>query len=245
MTPTTPLPPEPAAPPGTSDTSGPSGTPGASGTSGPPDTSGPSGTPGASGPHIPAPSGSPVPSAADAECLALTRGLRRRGTLVLSVFAVVWAFAGASGLASSGAALAVEILAVPLTAVAVFLAYRKGAAPSPRLVDLPRNWARAVGVVNGVEVVAIFAVIAASNAAGHPGLIPAAIALVVGLHFFPLARFYDQWQYKGTAVLLSVVGAAGFVLLAAGSADETVRATVGLASAVVLWASAYHVAVKG
>ncbi|MFI6950837.1 hypothetical protein [Streptomyces sp. NPDC050422] len=224
---TTPLPPEPTATPGTSGAS---------------DASGTSGT---SGPHISAPSGAPAPAATDAECLALTRSLRRRGALVLSVFAVVWAFAGASGVASSGAALAVEILAVPLTATAILLAYRKGAAPSPRLVDLPRNWARTVGVVNGVEVVAIFAVIAASNASGHPRIVPAAIALVVGLHFFPLARLYDQWQYKGTAVLLSVVGITGFVLLAAGAADETVRAVVGLASAAVLWASAYHVAVKG
>ncbi|MFG2600616.1 hypothetical protein [Streptomyces sp. NPDC048462] len=191
------------------------------------------------------PSTPPIPSATNAECVALTRNLRRRGTLVLSVFAVIWAFAGASGLASSGAALAVEIVAVPLTAVAIVLAYRKGAAPSPRMVNLPENWARAVGIVNAVEVAVIFAVIAASNASGHPEFIPAVIALVVGLHFFPLARFYDQWQYKGTAVLLSAVAIVGFALIAAGLSSESVRAVVGLGSAAVLWVSAYHVAVKG
>ncbi|MEW1691080.1 hypothetical protein ACIQOF_37640 [Streptomyces sp. NPDC091265] len=191
------------------------------------------------------PSTPSTPSATDAECAALTRNLRRRGTLVLSVFAVIWAFAGASGLASSGAALAVEIIAVPLTAVAIVLAYRKGAAPSPRMASLPENWARAVGIVNVVEVAAVFAVIAASNAAGRPEFIPPAIALVVGLHFFPLARFYDQWQYRGTAVLLSVLAVVGFVLIAAGLSSESVRAVVGLGSAVTLWASAYHVAVRG
>lgn len=186
-----------------------------------------------------------TPSVTDAECVALTRSLRRRGTVVLSVFALVWAFAGASGLASSGAALAVEIIAVPVTAAALFLAYRKGAAPSPRLVDLPANWARAVGIVNVVELAAIFGVIAASNASGHPAFIPPAIALVVGLHFFPLARLYDQWQYKGTAVALCAAALLGLVLIAAGLSDGGVRAVVGLASAVTLWASAYHVAVKG
>ncbi|AGJ56519.1 hypothetical protein AB0K64_08260 [Streptomyces sp. NPDC053741] len=190
----------------------------------------------------PTPSTAPVP---DAECVALTRTLRRRGTVVLSVFALVWTFAGASGLASPGAALAVEILAVPVTAAAIVLAYRKGAAPSPRVVDLPANWARSVGIVNVVELAAIFAVIAASNASGHPGLIPPCIALVVGLHFVPLARLYDQWQYKGTAALLGAVAVLGLALLAAGFSDESVRAVVGLASAVTLWASAYHVAVKG
>ncbi|MFD0021067.1 hypothetical protein [Streptomyces sp. NPDC058382] len=193
-------------------------------------------------PTTPSPS---APSAASAECAALTRSLRRRGTVVLSVFAAVWAFAGASGLTSSGASAAIEIVAVPLTAVAIVLAYRKGAAPSPRMVNLPGNWARAVGIVNVVEVAAVFAVIAASNASGHPEFIPAAVALVVGLHFFPLARLYDQWQYKGTAVLLSAVAVVGFVLVAAGLSGESVRAVVGLGSAAVLWASAYHVAVRG
>ncbi|MFD5038356.1 hypothetical protein ACFWNI_14830 [Streptomyces sp. NPDC058377] len=37
----------------------------------------------------------------------------------------------------------------------------------------------------------------------------------------------------------------GLVLIAAGLTDGGVRAVVGLASAVTLWASAYHVAVKG
>ncbi|MFI6119584.1 hypothetical protein ACIBCU_06990 [Streptomyces sp. NPDC051064] len=184
------------------------------------------------------------PSATDAECVALTRTLRRRGTAVLSVFALVWAFAGASGLASSGAALAVEIIAVPATAAAFHLAYRKGAAPSPRLVSLPADWARSVGIVNVVEIAAIFAVIAACNATGHPAFIPPAIALVVGLHFVPLARLYDQWQYKGTAALLSAVAVLGFALIAAGL-DGSVRAVVGLGSAVTLWASAYHVGVRG
>jgi hypothetical protein len=191
-------------------------------------------------PTTPSPS-----SATDAECLALTRGLRRRGTLVLSVFALVWAFAGASGISATAASVTIEVAAALITAAAIFLAYRKGAAPSPRLVSLPDNWARGVGIVNVVELAAIFAVIAASNASGHPAFIPAGIALVVGLHFFPLARLYDQWQYKWTAVALAVVAVIGFVLIAAGLSSESVRAVVGLASAVTLWASAYHVAVRG
>ncbi|MFF9685414.1 DUF7010 family protein [Streptomyces sp. NPDC014623] len=188
---------------------------------------------------------SPVPSVTDAECVALTRALRRRGTLVLSVFALVRAFAGAPGTGSPGAALAIEITAVPVTAAAVFLAYRRGAAPSPRAVVLPQNWARSVGIVNVVGLAAILAVIAVCNASDRPALVPPAIALVVGLHYVPLARLYDQWQYKGTAVLLSAVAVLGFALAAAGPPDGSVRAVVGLASAVTLWASACHVAVRG
>ncbi|MFD7296061.1 DUF7010 family protein [Streptomyces sp. NPDC059897] len=92
---------------------------------------------------------------------------------------------------------------------------------------------------------AIFAVIAAANASDHPGLIPAAIALVEGLHFFPLSRLYDQHQYRWTAALLTAIALTGLALYATGTPDEAVRATVGLASAATLWASAYHLALRG
>ncbi|GHE64871.1 hypothetical protein AB0K85_16345 [Streptomyces cellulosae] len=189
----------------------------------------------------------PTPSASDAECLALTRQLRRRGTVVLSVFALVWAFAGASGTgaATDAVPVAVEAVALVITAVALYLGLRKDARPSPRTVDLPANWARGVGLVNGVELLAIVAVIAAANASGHPEYVPAGIALVVGLHFFPLARLYDQWQYRWTGALLTAVAVVGAVLVLAGLSAESVRAVVGLACAAVLWASGCHLAVRG
>ncbi|MFF9485638.1 DUF7010 family protein [Streptomyces sp. NPDC014676] len=193
------------------------------------------------------PTTGPAPSATDAECLELTRKLRRRGTLVLSVFGLLWAFAGASGTGSATDAVpvSIEVAALVVTAAAVYLGHRKDAAPSPRTVSLPENWARGVGVVNGIEVLAVFAVIAGSNAAGRPELIPVGIALVVGLHFFPLARLYDQWQYRWTAGLMTAVAVVGAVLVVAGLSDESVLVTVGLACAAVLWASAYHLAVRG
>ncbi|KOV20658.1 DUF7010 family protein [Streptomyces sp. XY152] len=193
------------------------------------------------------PTAGPTPSAADAECLELTRKLRRRGTLVLSLFGLLWAFAGASGTGSATdvVPVSVEVAALVVTAAAIYLGHRKDAAPSPRTVSLPENWARGVGVVNGIEVLAIFAVIAGSNASGRPELIPVGIALVVGLHFFPLARLYDQWQYRWTAGLMTAVAVVGVVLVVAGLSDEGVRVVVGLACAVVLWASAYHLAVRG
>lgn len=76
----------------------------------------------------------PVPSAVDAECVVPTRQLRCRGTVVLSVFALIWAFAGASGTGSATDAVpaTVRVAAVVLTAAAIHLGHRKDAAPSPR-----------------------------------------------------------------------------------------------------------------
>ncbi|WP_329621063.1 hypothetical protein OG357_11570 [Streptomyces sp. NBC_01255] len=182
---------------------------------------------------------------ADAECLALTRSLRRRGAIVLAVFGLVWAFAGGSGIAAAPASVAVGVVAAVVTAGAVVIAFRGTRGPVNRPVRLPEKWNRGVGLVNAAELVAIFAVIAASNASGHPEFIPVGIGLVVGLHFFPLARLFDQRQYTGTAVALTAVALVGLAVLAAGSSAETIRAVVGLGAAVVLWASSFHVALKG
>ena len=60
-----------------------------------------------------------VPATAGDECLVLTRQLRRRGTVVLSVFALLWAFTGASGM---GAATYVVPLTLKAAAVLVTVA---------------------------------------------------------------------------------------------------------------------------
>ncbi len=112
-------------------------------------------------------------------------------------------------------------------------------------MNLPANWARGVGLVNAAEAVAIAAVIAATAGSGHVRALPAAVALVVGLHFFPLARLYDQRQYRWTGALLSAVALVGLVLTAAGLPGETLRIVVGLGCALVLWGTAYHLALKG
>lgn len=183
----------------------------------------------------------------DDECVELTRRLRRRGTVVLSVFALLWAFTGASGTgtATDVVPVVLEVAAVLVTAVAIHVGHRKDAAPSPRTVSLPANWARGVGLVNAAEVAAIAAVIAATAGSGHVRVVPAAVALVVGLHFFPLARLYDQRQYRWTGALLSAVALVGLVLTAGGLPGETLRIVVGLGCALVLWGTAYHLALKG
>ncbi|CAM5594131.1 hypothetical protein [Streptomyces narbonensis] len=181
----------------------------------------------------------------DAECLALTRGLRRRGAIVLAVFGLVWALAGGSGIAAGPVSVAVGVLGVVVAAGAVVVAFRGTRGPVNRLVRLPEKWNRGVGLVNGAELLAIFAVIAASNASGHAEFIPVGICLVVGLHFFPLARLFDQPQYTWTAGLLTAVSLVGLGVLAAGGSAETVRAVVGLGAALVLWGSSFHVALRG
>lgn len=175
------------------------------------------------------------------------RKLRRRGALILALFALVWAAAGASGVASAGgASTLVGAVAVALTAVAVVYAVRSGA---PGVVQRPRRlpdqWYRRVGRVNLAQFAGIVVAVAVLAWAGAPAFVPPVVCLIVGAHFFPLARLFDQPQYRWTGAGLTVVAAAGLVGLATGASMEAARAVVGIGAALALWATSVHVARRG
>ncbi|MFD0773777.1 DUF7010 family protein [Streptomonospora algeriensis] len=178
-----------------------------------------------------------------AECRELDRNLRRRGAFVLAFFALMWALAGASGLGRAVPAVAAGAVAV--SAAVVVLAYRYGyAGDRQRERRLPHGWGRSVGVVNIAQAAAIAAAVLLLVNTGSTLLLPPVVCLIVGLHFFPLARLYDQRQYHWTGVLLTAVAAAGFGGATWGAGTQAVLSAVGFAAALVLWASAVHVAVR-
>ncbi|MBB4982889.1 MULTISPECIES: hypothetical protein [Streptomyces] len=109
----------------------------------------------------------------DASCVGPTRTPRRRGGLVLAVFGLVWALAGGSG---TSFATPVTVVALAVTIAAAERAFRGTAGPVTRTVRLPEKWNRGVGLVDAAGLVAVFAVIAASNASGRPELIPVGLA---------------------------------------------------------------------
>jgi hypothetical protein len=71
-----------------------------------------------------------------------------------------------------------------------------------------------------------------------PVLIPPLIAVVVGLHFLPLAAVFEQPRLRIPAALLIASGAAGMTVWLTNGPDETVRLVVGLISALSLWGMA-------
>ncbi len=161
----------------------------------------------------------------------------------MAFFALVWAAAAASGLDGRIPAVAAGLCAVLLTGAAVAVAVRSGSnAALDRNRRLPERWNRGIGLVNAVQTVAIVATVLVLVNLGEEFLIPSVICLIVGVHFFPLARLYDQGQYRWTGALLSVVALAGFVSSAAGTDAGATRAVVGLGAALVLWGTSAHVA---
>ena len=171
------------------------------------------------------------------------RGLWRRGALVTALFALLWAVTGASGITNAAAARAVRLTALAITVVAVLLILKAGAAPGafrPRRV--PADWSRRFNRVGAAQGVGIGSAVALLFLADAPMLIPTAVCLIVGAHFFPLAQVFDQPQHTWTGTALCLVAASGLTALAAVDA-QTSLVVVGLGAALVLWSTSLHVAV--
>jgi hypothetical protein len=91
---------------------------------------------------------------------------------------------------------------------------------------------RAVGIATAIEGVAIFLAANILFNLHMPTLLLPAIAIIVGLHFIPLARWIPVPLYYRTGAGLIAVGLAAALL----PPDDRAIAT-GVAAAVVLWAS--------
>ena len=111
------------------------------------------------------------------------------------------------------------------------LAWRRGgrlAAPEER-----RRRGRIVRIASALEGVAIFAAVSVLVNLGRRDLIAPAVAIIVGVHFLPLARSFPAPIYYLTGALLVAVGMAGTLVH-----DLPARMlTVGIGAAAVLWLS--------
>ena len=96
-------------------------------------------------------------------------------------------------------------------------------------------------VIFGIEIVAIFLAVAALNALHYPDFIVCGVALIVAVHFFPLAALFRAPVYYATALCGCAIGLIGFFI-----ADDRVRQkVVGLSFGTLLWATAAWVVLLG
>ncbi|SPE99804.1 hypothetical protein [Streptomyces sp. MA5143a] len=118
--------------------------------------------------------------------------------------------------------------------VALMLAARRflpASAGGPFPADRRRRFNR----INALQWLLIIAIAALCRSLDVPVLIPPLVAVVVGLHFLPLAVVFEQPRLRAPAALLLASGAAGTTLCLTDAPDETVRLAVGLMSALSLW----------
>ncbi len=158
--------------------------------------------------------------------------MRSTGVIVLSVFAAVWAFLG---LHTSGQVLWVQVVPFALSlalTLAVLIIDRHAARPTP---EDRKRIGRTVMIWSFIEGLAIFAGINVLANIGHNEWTLALIAVIVGLHFFPLAVGLRVPLYWLTGLGLIGVAAAGVVLVPSGTVQS---AAIGVGCASVLYLTA-------
>ena len=152
------------------------------------------------------------------------------GIAILSAMAGTWAgwslYAGHTGHWAYVGGLIVALIPMLLMMRRCF---------APRTTEEARRMGRLVGLASFVEVVAIVVGVQILAHAGRSDLIVCLIAAVVGLHFFPLARWMPMPKYYLSGLALLAAACVGVVI----PAEYRVVFVAGAAS-VVLWLTALN-----
>lgn len=169
------------------------------------------------------------------------RGL---GLVVCSAFGAFWASSSRtewpSAFVVAGYALIALITAALMTAG---VALMRRSRQRPRAIDASAAQQRRTGTfflaIFAAEIVAMN-VVAYALARHHlmQYLIPA-IAIIVGLHFYPLARLFRAPSFHVTATVMTVAGIGGVVFIAGGLAADPVVAVVDIICAITLWCTGF------
>ncbi len=151
------------------------------------------------------------------------------GALILNILAGLWLCFGLSALALPRWSLAVPVL---VSVALVAAAYRASLQGEPRTPEEERRIGRLIARWSIFEGVAFSIGIFALLLLHRPSDITPLIAVIVGLHFLPLARGIPMRIYYATGIALILTGAVAFFLPVAAHAPVAC-----LASGIILWAS--------
>lgn len=163
---------------------------------------------------------------------------RAIGVLVISIFGALWLLLGlaAREWLSLPTVLALAAGLGALVVAALVLQRRATAALPGEAVDPEeqRRIGRTFGRVNAIQWAAIIFIAVALGRFHLDAYTPAAVTVVVGLHFFPLARLFRHPQHHLTGALLVAWGAICPLLLP----RETLQSTTAFGTGALLWVSA-------
>lgn len=169
------------------------------------------------------------------------------GILFISAFGFVWALTGSSALPSGAAFVlaASAVVSLALVSAAFYLLRASRSLPELPMGAMSEGTWRRFRIVGIAEGVAIFAAIFVLGRVGYPEWIPAVVALIVGIHFFPLASIFRVRMYHATGVLLCAVFALTAILAAIAGVEAVWFAVPGFGSALVLWMTGAFLAASG
>jgi uncharacterized membrane protein len=162
--------------------------------------------------------------------------------LLMALFGAVWAAAGAGTLeGAAGVILSAGSLVLAATLCLLSVRTRRGARglsrdDSPQAKARRKYLSRRFNLVFGLEGVAIALAVVVLGRYALESLIPAVVTIIVGIHFFPLAKLFGVRAYYVTGAALCAIAVVAFLL-----APASRLAFVGLGCAAALFATAAYV----
>lgn len=178
------------------------------------------------------------------------------GVIFMALFGTLWAYTGVMGLQGWGTVFLL-ILAV---AIGGFLFIGAGSLirASRKLTNqgmksdarFSKQLKVKFNLIFAAEGIAIFIAVAICNAIGHSELIPILIAIIVGIHFFPLAPLFQVKLYYITGALLCLLAVCTwlFAPINVTVGENQINAymsIVGIGSAIILWGTGLAVWIMG
>ena len=154
----------------------------------------------------------------------------RTGLIVVCGFAAVW---GAMALSGLGAPLWSWVAPVLVSGLLLWRLAPLVPTSSDRPPEERRRVGRLVMLWSGLEGLAALVAVNLLNTPPHARLIWPAVAVVVGLHFLPLARGLPFRPYYATGLAMVAAGLAACALPGTGP-----QAAASGAAALILWATA-------
>jgi len=161
------------------------------------------------------------------------------GAAIMFVFGMVWLFFGLyKGRPSPGWLRMALLLAGIMLAAWIGVTIHRFRHVSERATPITaeqvatgRHIGRRFGWITAMEGAAIILSVVILNAVRRPEFILSLIAVIVGLHFFPLASLFGSPIFYGTGILGCATGVKGFFI----SETKLRTSIVGLSFGLLLW----------
>ncbi|MFY0519833.1 DUF7010 family protein [Lysinibacillus sp. UGB7] len=178
------------------------------------------------------------------------------GVFFMAFFGTLWAYTGIMGLQGWGVPLL--LVAAVAIGIALFIGGVSLLRASGELTNQVSKTALRHGkrtrfwfnIIFAAEGLAIAITIAVSNATRHPELIPVVIAIIVGVHFLPLAPLFQirLYYFTGTFLCLLAIITWLFVPTKVTLGEHQINAfmsVVGFGSALILWGTGLAIWLMG
>lgn len=178
------------------------------------------------------------------------------GVLFMAFFGTMWAYVGIMGiqeLESSWLLIVSITLGIVLSIGGCFLIFKSRKLPN-HIPNIEagyrkniRSWFNVIFIAEGL---AIMVAILVCNITDQTNLIPLLIAVIVGIHFFPLAYLFKMRIYYVTGILLCFLSFITWFIVPSNITImeyqmSTHMSVVGFGSALILWGTGLVIWVMG